>query len=270
MEATCAMQPLHVEQQPQCAARDFDVDTLPRAIFARAKDYPAGFKLEPHRHRRGQLAYSAKGTITVTTPQGTWVTPPSRAAWIPAGMEHYVRSSEDVCMRSVFVDETMPVTLKTSCVVSVTPLLRELILYAVGVTPLYELGGPDERLMFVMLDQLKPLPVSSLSLPMPKDRRVAKIAHALIDNPADQRSLTEWAKEVGAAPRTLCRLFPQETGMQFRAWQQQVRLIEALRLLAAGEPVTNVAYDVGYDSPSAFVSMFKRALGKTPGHYFEN
>jgi AraC-like DNA-binding protein len=264
------MQPLGIGHEPPHTALEIDVDTLPRPVFARAKDYPAGFKLEPHRHRRGQLAFSAKGTITVTTPHGTWVIPPWRAAWIPAGMEHHVGSSEDVCMRSIFVDESVPVTLKTTCVVSVTPLLRELILHAAGLTPLYELGGPDERLMFVMLEQFKPLTVSSLALPMPKDRRIARIANALIDNPADQRGLNEWAKEAGAAPRTVCRLFPRETGMQFRAWQQQVRLLEALRLLAAGHPVTTVAYDVGYDSPSAFVSMFKRALGKTPGQYFAN
>jgi AraC-like DNA-binding protein len=104
---------------------------------------------------------------------------------------------------------------------------------------------------------------------MPHDRRLMKIARALLDNPADQRSLSDWAHEVGAGTRTLSRLFPQETGMRFRNWQQQVRLLEALRLLAAGNPVTNVAFDVGYDSPSAFVSMFKQALGKTPGQYFE-
>jgi AraC-like DNA-binding protein len=264
------MQPLLIEQQPKFAAHEVDVDTLPRPVFARAKDYPAGFKLAPHSHRRSQLAFSAKGTISVTTAHGTWVIPPSRAAWIPAGVEHYIRSSEDVCMRSVFVDEAIRVNLTTSCVVSITPLLRELILHAAALTPLYELGGPDERLMHVMLEQFKPLPESSLSLPMPKDRRLLKIANALIDNPADQRGLAEWSKEVGAATRTLCRLFPLETGMQFRAWQQQVRLLEALRLLAAGHPVTNVAYDVGYESPSAFVSMFKRALGKTPGQYFEH
>jgi AraC-like DNA-binding protein len=263
------MQPSLDEQQAQPSGGEVDIDNLPRPIVARAKNYPAGFTLPPHRHKRGQLAFSASGTITVTTPHGTWITPPSRAAWIPAGMEHYICSSEDVAMRSVFVDTTIPVTLQASCVVSITPLLRELILHAVEVIPLYELGGPDERLMLVILDQLKPLPVSSLFLPMPKDQRVAKIANALVNNPADRRSLQDWAKEVGAAPRTLSRLFPQETGMQFREWQQQVRLIEAIRLLARGDSVTNVTYDVGYESTSAFVSMFKRALGTTPGQYFE-
>jgi AraC-like DNA-binding protein len=153
--------------------------------------------------------------------------------------------------------------------VGVTPLLRELILHAVKLPRVYEIGGPDERIMLVLLEQLKILPVASLCMPMPRDRRLVKIARALLDNPADQRGLAEWAKEVGAGTRTLSRLFPRETGMQFRNWQQQVRLLEALRLLAAGNPVTNVALDVGYESTSAFVSMFRRTLGKTPGQYFD-
>jgi AraC-like DNA-binding protein len=207
--------------------------------------------------------------MTVNTEQGSWVIPPWRAVWIPAGTAHHVESREQVSMRSIYVDPSTRTGLESCCVVGVTPLLRELILHAVTLPRVYDIGSPDERIMLVLLEQLKALPVASLHLPMPRDRRLLKIARGLLDNPADQRGLSEWAKEVGAGTRTLSRLFPLETGMQFRNWQQQVRLLEALRLLAAGNPVTNVAFDVGYDSPSAFVSMFKRALGRTPSQYFE-
>jgi AraC-like DNA-binding protein len=87
-------------------------------------------------------------------------------------------------------------------------------------------------------------------------------------NPGDVRTLADWARTVGAGSRTLARLFLAETGMSFRHWHQQVRLLEALRRLASQEPVTTVALDLGYDSPSAFIAMFKRALGMTPGQYF--
>ncbi len=56
--------------------------------------------------------------------------------------------------------------------------------------------------------------------------------------------------------------------MTFGQWRQQVRILEALKRLALNEPVTTVALELGYDSPSAFISMFKKALGKTPGKYF--
>ena len=56
--------------------------------------------------------------------------------------------------------------------------------------------------------------------------------------------------------------------MTFGQWRQQVRILEALKRLAMNEPVTTVAIELGYESPSAFISMFKKALGKTPGQYF--
>lgn len=56
--------------------------------------------------------------------------------------------------------------------------------------------------------------------------------------------------------------------MTFGRWRQQLRLLHALRLLAAGRPVTAVALEVGYDSPSAFIAMFRAALGTTPSRYF--
>jgi len=107
-----------------------------------------------------------------------------------------------------------------------------------------------------------------LHLPMPSDARLIPVTDALSTHPADPRSLEDWAMEVGASTRTLTRLFTAETGMTFREWRQQVRLLEALTRLGEGHPVTNVAMDLGYDSQSAFISMFKRALGKTPGKYF--
>ena len=72
----------------------------------------------------------------------------------------------------------------------------------------------------------------------------------------------------GASERTLARLFERETGMSFRAWRQQLRLLRALELLAAGTPVTRVALDLGYESTSAFSAMFRRVLGTAPTRYF--
>ena len=54
--------------------------------------------------------------------------------------------------------------------------------------------------------------------------------------------------------------------LQFRLCR--VGILEALKRLGMKEPVTAVAIELGYDSPSAFISMFRKALGKTPGQYF--
>jgi AraC-like DNA-binding protein len=109
-----------------------------------------------------------------------------------------------------------------------------------------------------------------LDLPIPRDPRLRKIFEQLSGHPADGRTIEAWGARVGATGRTLSRLFRAETGMSFHQWRQQLRLLEALRLLGRGEPVTNIALDVGYSSLSAFVSVFRKALGVTPGRYFRS
>ena len=148
-------------------------------------------------------------------------------------------------------------------------LLRELIVRAVAQPRLYDPDGPDGRLMAVILDQLERLAETPLHLPIPGDPRLRRITDALMKDPADGRRLSDWAATAGASSRTLARLFVATTGLTFGAWRQQARLLHAMRLLAHGEPVTTVALEVGYESPSAFVSAFACAFGTTPGRYYK-
>ena len=244
-----------------------DVD---RPVVVYAQDYPAGWHTEVHWHARSQLAYASAGTMTVETEQGMWAVPPQRAVWIPAGVRHDVRSAGPLAMRSVYIERDVVPWLPTSCcVVQVTPLLRELIIQASELPHWYTLGGRDERIMRLILDEIRELPIAPLHLPEPHDRRLRRMTTALKNDPADRRTLAAWGHTVGASSRTLARLFQVQTGMSFQAWQRQARLLAGLMRLAEGEPVTTVAMDVGYESPSAFIAMFKRALGTTPSQYFD-
>ena len=122
--------------------------------------------------------------------------------------------------------------------------------------------------MEVALDQIRAVRVTPLHLPAAVDRRLSTVTRAIAETPGDSRGLKDWAACAGASSRTLARLFLRETGMTFRQWRQQARLLSALTRLAAGQPVTTVALDLGYDSPSAFIAMFRRALGETPGRFY--
>jgi len=104
---------------------------------------------------------------------------------------------------------------------------------------------------------------------MPRDARARRAAEAFARRPSDRRSRAEWARLAGASERTLERLFHAEVGTSFGRWQRQVRL-RALELLADGRSVTSVALEVGFETPSAFIAMFKSALGATPGRYFSD
>jgi AraC-like DNA-binding protein len=246
-----------------------DIINVPRPIVAMAKEFPSGHLIPLHQHARAQLLYASSGVMSVKTDKGIWVVPPLRAVWIPASTSHEIEVSGQLSMRTLYIDPGFySGPSKDCCVIAVSPLLKELILELVNMPRLYPLKGPEERLIKVTIDQLRSVSMSALVLPIPKDERLRKIYRHLSVTPGDNRTLDEWGVEVGATGRTLARRYRVETGMSFGQWRQQLRILEALKRLGMNEPVTTVAIDLGYDSPSAFISMFKKALGKTPGRYF--
>ena len=246
------------------------IQQLPQRVATAANDYPAGHTIDWHDHPRAQLAYAERGVIRVATEQGVWITPPERAVWVPPGVRHRVEMSGQVRMHSLYVrSDALPEGFDQCRVVQVTPLLRELIREAVALPELYREDGPEGRLVQVLIDQLDSTGQAPLHLPVPEDARLKRVTDALLADPADKRDLAQWARLAGASARTLERAFQAETGMTFRAWRQQARLLAALTALAGRRPVTQVALDLGYDSPSAFIAMFRRAFGVSPGRFFQ-
>jgi AraC-like DNA-binding protein/quercetin dioxygenase-like cupin family protein len=246
-----------------------DITSVPRPVVAMAREYPSGHRIPFHRHKRSQLLYASSGVMTVKTNNGIWVVPPLRAVWIPASIRHQIEISGNLSMRTLYIDPAyFPGPSQGCCVIAVSPLLKELMLHAMVIPRLYPQKGPEERLLTVILDQIRSMAIARLELPIPEDVRLQKIYKQLSSNPGDSRRLEDWGKEVGATGRTLARRFRLETGLSFGQWRQQIRILEALRRLGMKEPVTTVSIELGYDSTSAFISMFKKALGKTPGQYF--
>jgi AraC-like DNA-binding protein len=247
------------------------IDTAGDAVIRTlAATYSPGHVIPPHSHDWHQLLYASEGVMTFHTSIGSWVVPPHRAAWIPACVEHSVEMSGAVSMRTLYLARGLSKALpKDCCTVNVPPLLRELVLDAVSRQMLRRSVPSEARLIGVILDQIEALPAAPLQLPMPVDARASKVAEILKLNPAESRPLEQISKQAGASPRTIERLFRAETNMGFRKWRQRLRLLHALRLLAAGESVTNVALEAGYDSASAFIAMFRRELGQTPKRYYE-
>ncbi|WP_237885276.1 AraC family transcriptional regulator [Pseudomonas sp. PGPR40] len=233
-------------------------------VSAYPRDYVDGAHQQLHQHREAQLLYAVRGTMRVLTAQGAWVIPPTRAVWIPPLVAHEIFMSGEVRMRSLFIaPELSPPTLQQCCVLAVTPLLRELILRAVQ-GPQHAENSLIQKLMLEEIASLENLP---LYIPMPEDRRLLGICLALLRAPDHSNTLEDWAQQVGASSRTLARLFQQQLKMNFNAWRQQLRLMEALPRLLAGESVQSVACDLGYGSARAFSAMFRRLLGENPREY---
>jgi AraC-like DNA-binding protein/quercetin dioxygenase-like cupin family protein len=218
-----------------------------------------------HIHEGHQLAWASTGVLTVLTDGTTWVLPPSRALWIPAGLPHETGASGRATMRSVYVPPGLsPVNWAVPTVVGASPLLAEVIGYLSG-----ELTAAQRSHAEALLsDLLAPIPVTRLDVRFPGDTIAGPVARGLRDNPADQRTLAGWGRAVGASERTLARAFVTSTGMPFGRWRTLLRLQAALPLLAAGDAVGRVAPRVGYETPSAFIAAFRRETGVTPAAYF--
>ena len=232
----------------------------------------SGSIIPPHSDDWDQLIYASRGVMSVHTDIGSWVVPCHRAVWVPARMHYSVEMSGTVSMRTLYIaaglSKALPRT--TCCTVNVSLLLRELILHTVRLAPLYRTIPSHLNLIRVILDQLRESPTIPLQLSAPSDARAVRIAAMLRENPGDDRPLPRIARQAGASARTIERLFREETNMSFGKWRQRLRILHSLRLLALGESVTAVALEMGYQSPSAFISMFKSELGTTPGSYFNS
>lgn len=232
-------------------------------------DYPAGHVVPSHFHDRDQLVYASSGVMTVRTRDGTWVVPPHRAVWIPAAVPHTITMSGTVAMRTLYLMPRLARTLpRDCCVVNVSPLLKELILHACTFAALKKTIKWQGHLICVIIDQLQAIPMVPLQLPNPSDPRALRVAAVLLANPSDRRPLTHICKVAGAGKRTVERLFREDVGITFGKWRQQLRLMQAMRFLADGAKVTHAALESGYSTPSAFISMFRNALGTTPTLYF--
>ncbi|HLM64848.1 MAG TPA: helix-turn-helix transcriptional regulator [Acidimicrobiales bacterium] len=219
-----------------------------------------------HAHGHHQIALAARGVLVMGVEGATWVLPPTRALWIPAGARHSLAVAGRTTMLSTYVDPgRCPVTWAEPTVVDASGLLGELVrhLSRHGLA-----AGERARAESLLWDLTAPLPVTTLSTPLPVDERARAVAEGLRADVTDGRSLAAWGRAVGASARTLARLFPAETGMGFERWRTTARLAAALPLLASGAPVGATAHRVGYATPSAFVAAFRREIGTTPAEYF--
>ncbi len=239
-----------------------------RPVIARKSDYPDGHAIDAHRHRRHQLLYGASGVVMVTTLGGAWVTPPQRAMWIPAGVTHSVRMFGAVRTHSLFFEPGAVVGMPDHCqVVGVSPFMRALLAEAVRLPHEYDVNGRDGALMTLAQHEILGLPHLPLSLALPLQEDLAELCRAFLQRPDAHATIDAWSDKLGRNRRTFTRLFKRETGVTFMVWRQQACLVMALPRLAAGEAVTSVAMDFGYDNPAAFTAMFRRALGSSPRAY---
>jgi len=250
------------------SAGKFDPDDVPRPAVAIRIDAQNRNSRQAHEQKRkGQLILALHGSVTCEVEKGLWIVPPRCGLWIPCGAPHSVSISSDGTVVLVFIEPGLVNLPTAGCTLKVSNLLRELVQRLAELPPLYSTEGPAARLVQVLLDELSQAATKQLHLPISANARLRRIMDGLLKNPADRSTMAEWAKRVAMSERTLARLIFTETGMTFGRWRQQFHVLTALQRLAAGKSVQAVSQDLGYESVSAFITMFKKALGQSPARY---
>jgi len=245
-----------------------DPDRLDRPVVSACiETRPDDDSLPLHTHRKGQLVLATRGSVMCRAPDGLWVVPPQGAVWIPGGVPHSSSVSDYGKLYMVFIDPDSIQLPQECCSFTISPLVRELIQRLAAFPPLYPTEGPTSRLARVLLDELVQMTAEEMYLPISHDNRLQQLAAALLREPGDRSTLEEWAARYAMSERTLARLIVKQTGMTFGRWRQRLHILIALQRLSAGASVQTVSLDLGYESPSAFITMFKKVLGKSPGRY---
>lgn len=241
-----------------------DVRTVALGITVEEQEY----ELPMHRHRKGQLVIALRGGVVCKGQGGLWMVPPGSGVWIPGDVLHSNHVTANGRIVLFFVEPDVPGLPDQCCTLSLTPMIIEMIKHLAN-APLAD-GPPDaqlERIAEVVLGELRKTEIAALHLPIPDDPALTKIANALVADPADRSSVAEWAERVAMSERSLARLVSNKTAMSFGRWRQQLHIIVALQRLAAGLSVQRVSDELGYESVSAFITMFKKALGQSPARY---
>ncbi|WP_231421169.1 AraC family transcriptional regulator [Pseudomonas sp. Leaf59] len=250
----------------------WDVDSISRPVVALSATWVTkDWENARHQHRKAQLIYSLRGILNCEIDDGVWIVPPQCAIWIPGDLPHAARGAGETECYCLFVEpDAAPNLPKTCCTISVSPLLRELLLKAAGFPELYAQGGREDRLIAALLDELAAAPVEDLHLPMPRDPRLRRLVEMMLAAPSDKTSKADWATRIGMSERSMSRLLLHEIGMSFGRWRRQLHVILALQRLTKGESVQTVALELGYENASGFVTMFRKAVGKPPARYLSD
>ncbi|MGD9592190.1 MAG: helix-turn-helix domain-containing protein [Candidatus Berkiella sp.] len=220
---------------------------------------------DSHQHKEGQLFLITDGLLILDTPFGRQTLPAKRAGWIPPNCIHSAKSIGPIKAISLYFNvKTASLLPTTPCVFTPNPLLQEIIIRFSNTSNKSSTTASQKHLLALMKEELKSIQTEPLFLPMPHNLKLEKMALQFIKNPNIEKSLEQWALSVNMSKRSFTRHFRQETGMSFAKWCQQACIAHALQLLQKKRPVSDIAFELGYESVSAFIKVFKQFVGQTP------
>tara|TARA_R110001606_G_scaffold395664_2_gene568518 strand:+ start:137726 stop:138562 length:837 start_codon:yes stop_codon:yes gene_type:complete len=242
-------------------------ETMPQPIIAKIEYAHASHEIPLHTHPKGQLILAMHGYVTCEVSAKMWMVPAHSAIWIPANKVHSNRASDNAKLCHLFIDSTMQGMPQNTCTLAITPLVKEMMCKLASDNQHYDLNSKTDRLAQVLFEQLIEMPIQPLDFVLSKHVVIQAMSQQLISRPSDRKTLPQWAEQFALTERTLARLIKNETGMTFGKWRTQLHIITSLQALSDKKSVQQVSELLGYESVSAFITMFKKVMKKSPMKY---
>ncbi|TCR91809.1 helix-turn-helix transcriptional regulator [Rhizobium sp. BK376] len=237
----------------------------PKPVSFRTENYKGGTRFPPARQDWGELNYALVGVVEFNVEGVRYLSPPHYAIWLPPDTLHDAWNQHDIRYVTIYVERALCADLPaTTSTLSISPLLKAILADFASRDVTAPETAEDLRLAQVLVDQIRLARRFDSYLPLSSDALLGPILRSLQEHPGDRRSLAEWARMVKTTERTLSRRCQDELGMSFNEWRQRMKLIAALALLDAGQPVQEIARQLGYSNASAFIAMFHRLTGISP------
>lgn len=244
------------------------VEHLAHKIIAIETQYTKRQVLDMHTHRRAQLLYGAEGVMHVETPNGQWIIPPERAVWIPPEMPHQLTLFDVKTCSLYILPDSVSRQIERCEVLSISPLFRQLLLKAPQLNPPFT--QHDELIFALILMELTCAEPIDLHLPLPEHKAMLEICKKFLKSPDIHYGPEIFAAELCMSERHFSRMFKQETGLSFSKWRQQACVLISLERLIQHHSIQQIAYDLGFQNPAAFSTMFQRVLGLSPTRYIQH
>lgn len=226
-----------------------------------ARHPPEGAFWEMHEHEEHELLSAISHGATVATEHTVHSLPRGSAMWIPARCAHAVRADAGNVMRCTwFAAPLVPDALLHPTVLTTSPLLDAVLRHL----DTEQRPAQRQRAEAFALDLLSVETDVDGGLPQPRTHWLREVTTRMALDPGDPRTVEQWAASCAVSVRTFTRRFRDETGMPFSHWRTRLRVQAAVAQLAMGTPVAAVARRVGFESPSAFASAFRRETGTAP------
>lgn len=249
---------------------NFSIDENYNSVVAmRVQSSEKSEELPFHVHRKGQLILTLMGGVTCLAPDAYWMVPPNCAVWIPPSVKHSNKVTNNAEVLFLYLEPNVSGMPDKCCTLHISSLLREMMIHFEKFEQHYDDLSYPAQFAQILIHELTLMPVEQLNLPVSENLKLRALADDLMNNLTDRSSLDLWAKKYAMSKRTFERFIHKETGMTFGRWRQRLQVLVAIRLLVTGVSVQNTAFELGYDSVTAFITMFKKVIGTTPGRYLQ-